>query len=353
MVKNFSNLMKKKNALLIIAGFFVFFVSFYFWSVREIHIPKSNVLGKEAIFLVKKGDDAGQISKNLKKSGIINYSFLFKLYVIAKNISGGLKAGNYLLSDRMTIPQIAKKIFLGEVIKKQITIIGGWKIDDIGYNLEKQGILKAKDIFEIIGHPYLEQQKPIKDFSNEFDFLKDKPKDLTLEGYLFPDTYEVFPDQDVEQIVKNILANFDKKLTLKLREEIKKQKKSIFEIITVASLIEKEDNDIEDKKIVSGIIWKRLKINMPLQIDATISYITDKNTRWISTPETKIDSLYNTYKYKGLPKGPICNPGIDSIMAAIYPKQTSYLYYLATPNRITIFSKTLEEHNVAKAKYLR
>jgi UPF0755 protein len=107
---------------------------------------------------------------------------------------------------------------------------------------------------------------------------------------------------------------------------------------------------LDDKKIVSGILWKRLAIGMPLQLDATINYITDKNVPGVSIKDTKIDSPYNTYKYKGLPKGPISNPGTDSIMAAIYPKTTNYWFYLS--DGITHFSETLEQHNIARALYL-
>ena len=147
-----------------------------------------------------------------------------------------------------------------------------------------------------------------------------------------------------------MLVNFDKKLTPELRTQIQKQKKTIFEIITMASMIEKEVRSLNDKKIVSGILWKRISIGMPLQLDATINYITDKNDPGVAIKDTKIDSPYNTYKYKGLPKGPISNPGIDSTTAAIYPTQTKYWYYLT--DGTTIFSETLQQHNEAKAKYL-
>ena len=121
----------------------------------------------------------------------------------------------------------------------------------------------------------------------------------------------------------------------------------------MASLIEKEVKTPEDKKIVSGILWKRLENSIPLQVDATISYITGKKGDSVSIEETKIDSPYNTYKYKGLPLGPISNPGLESIIASIYPENSDYWYYLSTPEGKTIFSKTLEEHNIAKAKYLK
>lgn len=138
-----------------------------------------------------------------------------------------------------------------------------------------------------------------------------------------------------------------------LRKEIEKQGKTIFEIITMASLLEKEVRTMEDKKMVSAVLWKRLEASMPLQVDATIIYITGKKTTKVSISETKIDSSYNTYRYKGLPIGPICNPGLDSIKAAIYPESSEYWYYLSTPEGETVFSETFKEHNIAKAKYLR
>ena len=121
----------------------------------------------------------------------------------------------------------------------------------------------------------------------------------------------------------------------------------------MASLIEKEVIGKEDKEIVSGILWKRLKIGMPLQIDATIVYITGKKTTEISREETKIDSPYNTYRYLGLPPGPICNPGLESIITAVYPKISDNWYYLSSPEGETYFSKNLEEHNIKKVRYLK
>ena len=162
-----------------------------------------------------------------------------------------------------------------------------------------------------------------------------------------------------------MLDNFDKKLTQDLRKEISRQSKTIFEIVTMASMLEKEVKDFEAKKLVSGILWKRLENGISLQVDATITYLAGKKTTHpegvasrpygarISIEDLQIDSPYNTYKYKGLPLGPISNPGLESILAAIYPKESDFWYYLSTPDGKTIFSKTLQEHNLAKAKYLR
>ncbi len=311
-----------------------------FW---EIYIPRSPSSNHTITYIAKSGQGDDEIAKDLEEQGIIKSNYFFRFYVIVSFQHAKLQAGKYLLSPNMSIYQIVKKIVFGDVIKQKITILEGWDLDDIGKYFQTNGVLSKKDFEELAK----------RDFSNRFDFLNDKPKDVSLEGYLFPDTYEVFGGGNGEDIFKNILSNFDKKITPDLTGEITAQKKSIFEIITVASLIEKEVKLVSDKKTVSGIIWKRLKLGMPLQIDATINYITGKNDPGVAIKDTKIDSPYNTYKYKGLPKGPISNPGIESISAAIYPKDTQYLFYLSGFDGRTIFSKTLAEHNVARAKYLK
>ncbi len=344
---------------------------------QGIYSPKEPGSAETKNFLVKQGEGAKEISINLKEQGIIKYSSLFRIYALFQGKAEKLQAGEYKLSPGMNIPEIVDKLASGESVKKTITIIEGWNLKDIGWYFESKGMFMAEELFELVGFPLIDYSEATdlpepKDFSEEFDFLEDKPKSLGLEGYLFPDTYEIFPEEGIENIIKRMLDNFGRKLTLELREEIISQGKSIFEIVTMASLIEKEVITIEDKKIVSGILWKRLKNKMPLQVDATIvyirqkgeykvlpsearhgSYITGRKTTKITKEELKIDSPYNTYKYKGLPLGPISNPGFKSIEAAIYSQQSEYWFYLSTPEGETIFSKTLKEHNEAIAKYLK
>ena len=281
------------------------------------YFPKEPDSTETVIFLVKQGEGAKEISINLKKQDLIKDSFLFRVYALAQGRAEKLQAGEYELSPGMAIPEIVNKLVSGDRIKKMITIIEGWTIKDIANYLEAEEI------------------------------------DPSLEGYLFPDTYEISPEDGIEEIIEIMLANFDKKLTSELREEISSQGKTIHEIVITASLVEKEVRTLEDKKIVSGILWKRLEWNIPLQIDATIAYITGRKTTKITKEELQVDSPYNTYKYKGLPLGPISNPGLESISAAIYPEKTGYWYYLSTPEGETIFSKTLKEHNEAKVKYLK
>jgi len=315
-----------------------------FWLYYQIYFPQGSFCEGEIIFLISKGDGFLKIGNNLKKENIIKNSFYFKTYALLSGKFNKFQAGNYFFCDNQSIKDVIEKISRGEVAQKKITIVEGWNIGDVAESLEELKIVK-KDIFLNNANNF--------EFNYLYNFLEEKPEGLGLEGYLFPDTYFIPYNTDAELIIKIMLANFDNKLTEDLRNEIRNQGKSIFEVITVASLIEKEVKNDEDKKLVSGVIWKRLKINMPLQIDATISYITGKRTTKISTQETQIDSPYNTYKYRGLPIGPICNPGIKSIKAAIFPKESDYLFYLSKSDGETIFSENLEKHNIAKNEYLK
>ena len=161
-----------------------------------------------------------------------------------------------------------------------------------------------------------------------------------MEGYLFPDTYLFLPGAEMEQIIGTMTDNFKKKAG-----DIGQ------DIVIMASLIEKEVSDSGDRKIVSGILWKRLEIGMPLQVDAVFPYITGK--REILSDDLKIDSPYNTYLYKGLPLGPIANPGLDAIISAMNPIETKYLFYISDKKGITHFAATLEDHNKNIEKYLK
>lgn len=322
---------------------------FFLW--QGIYLPADRDSEEAVSFLIERGEGAKEISAKLGKQGLVRWGPLFRLYVLVKGVSGELKAGEYSLSKSMNIPEIVNKFVSGKAVKNEITIIEGWNLRDIGRYLEEKGIVQSKEFLELAGSPSQISLSEIWE-DEGFDFLAPKLKNIGLEGYLFPDTYEILPGESIVEIIKKMLANFGKKLNQDLREKIVSQGKSIFEIVTMASLLEKEVKTPEDKEIVSGILWKRLENDIFLQVDATITYITGKKTTKISKEETQIDSPYNAYKYKGLPLGPISNPGLESIEAAIYPQDSEYWYYLSTPEGETIFSRTLEEHNEAKAEYL-
>jgi UPF0755 protein len=333
-------------------------IVFLFFICQAFFIPKNLSNNEDKLFLIERGQNLFEIAQKLEQEGIIRSRFFFDFYVILKISQNKLQAGEYFLNPSMNIVEIADKIIKGDTVKITITIPEGWNLRDIAWYFENKGMFQAEELFELIGFPLInylintDLPKP-KDFTIDYEFLKDKPKNISLEGYLFPDTYEIVHGIALEGIIRKMLDNFNNKLTEELRNEIKGQNKTIFEIITMASLLEKEVKDFEEKKIVAGILWKRMENKIGLQVDATITYITGKKSVKVSKQETEINSLYNTYKYRGLPLGPICNPGIESILAAVYSENSDYWYYLSTPEGETIFSKTLEEHNIAKAKYLK
>jgi UPF0755 protein len=333
----------------------LFLSAFLFW--QTIYLPKEFGPNQGALFIIEKERGAEQIAIDLEEQGLIKSAFLFRLYALCRGSLGKLQAGAYLLSPSMNMPQILKKIVSGDVVRIEITIPEGFRIEQI--------ISKVKTTYPPTAALLPSGQAPCQKlnlqlknqklsfYKDNYDFLQDAPDEVSLEGYLFPDTYYFsFTEEAEQEFIEKMLNNFGKKLTPDLREEIKNQGKTIFQIVTMASLLEREVKSFEDRQIVAGILWKRLQNNIPLQVDATITYITGQTTGRVSREETQIDSAYNTYKHLGLPLGPICNPGLDSIKAALYPEDSPYWYYLSADDGTTIFSRTLEEHNVAKARYL-
>lgn len=318
----------------------------YFYISSKINTPV-DYDSTEKIFIVQKGEGINEIADALEKERLIKKALYFKIYTIKKNLTRSLQAGEYLLSPKMTIPEIAEKMAKGEIMPrgKKITIIEGWDINQIAEYLENEGIVEKKYFISKVNCGC--------GVNTSRDFLFDKPRGASLEGYLFPDTYFIKEDATASEIINKMLDNFGKKLTDEMYQEIKAQDKTVFEIVTLASIIEKEVKSDEDRAKVAGIFYKRLEEGKPLESCATISYILGVSKKQYSYEDTRVISPYNTYLNKGLPPGPISNPGLSSLKAAIWPENTPYRYFLSKENGETVFSKTLEEHNANKAKWLR
>lgn len=249
--------------------------------------------------------------------------------------------------------------------EETITIPEGWNSREIGQYFEGLGKWQSEEFLEVVGFPRVDyrgnkEMPALEDYAEKFSFLSDKPSYYSLEGYLFPDTYRIYSSSTVRDVVYKMLDNFDRKLTPTMRADIKKQGKTIYQIITMASIIEKEapihyqSGGEADAKIISGIFWRRLRNGQALQSDATLSYIFGDKKPQHSGQELEDVSPYNTYRYPGLPPGPICNPGLVAIEAAIYPTKTDYNYFL-TPldSKIVIYARSYEEHLRNKYKYLK
>jgi len=307
---------------------------------------------KEYLVIIEKGENIDTISQKLIDAGIIKSAFYFKLYSRLHGLSTQIKAGSYSLNSALSPAKIIGILTQGDVVgrEKEIKIIPGWNLRDIENYLIKNEIISSEDFKKIsslkVGEWNFGFEKPT--------FLNDAPASASLEGYLFPDTYRIFADAKAEDVARKLLSNFDNKLTTQMRADIANQGKSIYDIITMASIVEKEVNNLEDMEVVSGIFWKRVDNNYPLESCATLAYVLGENKKQYSLEDTQIDSPYNTYRNKGLPPGPICNPSLTAIKAAIYPKASPYHYFLSRfDTGETVFSKTYQEHLLNKAKYLK
>lgn len=183
-------------------------------------------------------------------------------------------------------------------------------------------------------------------WQSKYDILKGWPKSIGLEGLLAPDTYRFYANSKPEAVIEKLLAQSEKNW-----ESLNVKNASVLEIYTLASIVEAEAAKPEDRRLVAGIFWDRLKYNIPLQADSTVNYITGKDTPGVSTKDTKINSLYNTYRYKGLPPGPINNPSLDALQAAARPSASPYLYFFSTKDGTMIYSRTFAEHQANRVKY--
>lgn len=318
--------MNKKFVYIILAFLVIVSVSLiiFWWQIRT----PLNPTGEAKIFKVEKGDSAKVIAENLKNAGLIKSSFLFRLYVFLALSQYSLKPGEYELSSQMPIRDLGDTLVLGGVNEVLITIPEGFNLKQIEERLVAAKLAKPG---EIVNYKFAAS--------------------ASLEGYLFPDTYRFFKDASLSDVVSKMVANLDAKLTPDLKAAIAGSGRDLYEILTLASLIEEEVKSEADRKIVSGILWKRFKAGVPLQVDATLVYITGRQE--ISEADKKINSPYNTYLYRGLPKGPIASPGLSAIRAAIFPEASPYWYYLSAKDGATIFSKTLGEHNRNKTIHLK
>lgn len=343
--------MNKKKIILVISVlvFAVLVIStagfiYLQYTINEPH-DINNTVRKE--FVIKSGDSVQEIATNLQDKNLISDMDFFKFYVWQKKISSKLQAGNYELSPSMSIPEIAN-LFIGGKIKSNeisITIPEGFSVKEIDARLVENDLIKEKDFINFNETNGLDLLS--------YAFLQDKPENTGLQGYYFPDTYKYYGNSSIEEIAKKMLDNFDKKLSKELREEIKKQDKSIFETLVLASIIEKEAGFAEDMNKVSSVFHNRLDLDYPLESDATINYITESGRSRSTYEDLEIDSPYNTYKYAGLPPAPICNPGLNAIKATIYPEETDYFFFLTPSDGKAIFSKTYAEHLKNQSKYLR
>lgn len=299
---------------------------------------------EEKTFVVRGGQGVNQISHDLYEANLIRSKLVFETWMWFKKYEDKVIAGVYQIPADVDIRQLSNLLVLGPGNSQYaVTLLEGWT-----RALMKDTIASA----DMDSEKFMELSSRASDFKEEYDFLADAPSGASLEGYIFPDTYFVDGSTSEEGLIRKTLNNFDKKVTQDIRDEIDRQGKTIFEVVTLASIIEREVPEFADKKMIADIFLKRLDAGIGLQSDATVNYVTGKGLAQPSLNDLQVDSPYNTYKYRGLPPGPISNPGIDSIKAVVYPTANDYYYFLTTKDGEVIYSVTYDEHLENKARYL-
>lgn len=304
-------------------------------------------------FTVPRGLDSKSIAEKLQDEGVLNAPWVFVIYVRLYDAADKIQAGEYLLDRNMSIAQIVDVLSQGKVIsdERSLTVIEGWSNRQVADYLDQRNIFAREEFEAALGADY------------EFEF--EAAKKFGYEGFLFPDTYAISKNAQPSDLITKMLANFEIKLNADLRGALADSGRDIADLIILASIIEKEvgrnkniltDEDRvalqRERELVASVFYNRLKIGMPLESDATVNYVTGKSDRSVLIADTKIDSPYNTYRYRGLPPGPIGNPGLGAILAAISPAESDYYYFLNKPDGEAVFSRTFAEHVSNKNKYL-
>jgi UPF0755 protein len=314
-------------------------------------------------FTITKGENLKNIAFRLKDEGYISSPFLFQLYFRLKGNEKHINAGEYQFDSPLTIVNISKVIIEKRLVNDRFLITEGDTLLEIEENLKKKGLIEEsssfqewqlKDFFDLLG---INESQVIS-----FSVFSKIPSTVSLEGFLFPDSYHLPQGLEEKDLLSIFISNFVSKIYHDLGQvietnlflEINGQRRSFYDILIMASLLEKEVPKEEEKQIVADILWRRLDTGFPLQVDVTICYAEFQSFKKcvLSRELFETDSPYNTYLYKGLPPTPINNPGIESMRAALNPIANDYWYYLTdrqTGN--TIFSETYDEHLDAREKY--
>ena len=329
--------MNKLSNYITIINYFKYLILAVFFFYSIIIIWPQNNLKKEITFQIPSGSSLHKVSKILKKNRIIKNETFFILAVKLMGYEKKLQAGKFNIQKKTNNFQLIKKLVYGNESLISVTVLEGWSLTQISKEIENKIGIKHMDFLEVSRHPQLLKKLGIVATS--------------IEGYLFPDTYFFSEGVSPESIIETMVFQFKKNFSTDFKNRMREIGFNEIEVITLASIIEGEAIfDIERSK-VSSVYHNRLKKGMKLQADPTIQYIIEGPPRRLLNKDLKIESPYNTYLNYGLPPGPINNPGLQSIKAALFPKETNFYYFVAKGDGYHTFTQTEKEHRIAKKKF--
>jgi UPF0755 protein len=331
------------GVLVFFVGIGVFVVALLGWQSYRFFFSQPSEGAEVIAFVIEEGEGFSEITEALHVQGLIANRSWFRIYAWLDGSARSLQSGTFSLQPNLNYAAIIDALGHSSAEEIEITIPEGTSLKKIGELLVQQFDFTLDDWEIATG-----TSSPL--FSLPFFLTTETPDGVDLEGYLFPETYRFFPDATAEDIAGRMVAELESRLA----EEniVGTSEMSVHEIITLASVLEREVQHPSDYANVADVFLKRIDIDMPLQSDATVSYAEGNESSDIFDIDREIDSPYNTYMYRGLPLGPICNPGMAAILAVLHPTPNDYYYFLTTSENDVVYAETYEEHLVNKAKYL-
>jgi UPF0755 protein len=337
-------------SVVVIAGLIVVGGLRFFQYYRDKALADEHI-GQTVVVTIKKDDDSKAVAAKLHDAGLINSELYFTSLVKLKNVeivpatysfTKGTSASTIV--DLITTTKSTAKT---EVKTLKLTVPEGWRTTQIAAQLDKIGYPPG-------GQAFLDAVKNYD--GTQYQWLKDRPDKHSLEGYLFPDTYDIKTDETPNEIIDQMLYNFDQKFTKEMRDQAQKDGLTIAQVMTVASIVEREAAVGSERPIIASVYLNRFHGGGPMGADPTIQYAVGNSSNWwpvLSSKDLKVDSPYNTYERDGLPPTPISNPGLPSILAVLQPADTNYLYFVAKNDGSGehVFAETAAEQDANKAKY--
>ncbi len=337
-------------ALVVLFGSIAFFD---YWQDRN----QPELLGRPVTVEITEEDDSGSVADKLADAGLVRYGFYFETRL--RFGTGDLQPGTYTLRRGMNVPSIIEAITVEGAADEEeaeppraieVTLVEGQRVEQFAVVLEEAGLQGGAPAF----------MDAVNDPSNreQWDFLKDLPPGQNVEGYVFPDTYTFGSNATADEVLDYMLANFDAKFTPEMRQQVAAQGRSIHDVVTVASIVEREARVPEERPEVAAVYLNRLKQGMQLQADPTTQYAVGTAEDWwpqqLTDEQLAVESPYNTYVVDGLPPGPISNPGLASLQAAVEPAPVDYLFFVATNDGsgTHVFTNNYEEHQQNICTYL-
>jgi peptidoglycan lytic transglycosylase G len=305
---------------------------------------------RRVTFTIRPGQTAAEIGDELQRQGLIRSALAFRFEVESRALSNKLGAGDYELSPSLSTAEIVAVLGRGAIAHgKGLTVVEGWRVDQIARKASDLQLGQPDEILRLVQQP------------RENGLSPPDPLAASLEGYLFPETYEFDPKASSREIVETMLRQFDRRVDDALRNQAAARGLSLAQAVTLASIVEREAAKPAERPLVASVYLNRLAANMRLQADPTVQYAVANRDlaaaqaygfwkRDLSPQDLKTDSPFNTYQNGGLPPAPICNPGLDALRAALNPADSRYLYFVARGDGSHAFAESLQEHlaNVQK-----